>query len=124
MMRKILYIISVLILLSCAQIVSAQDYKATAEALEYQLQIMQLQATIDALSGNSGQFSGNNGSSSGNTTDMYVWNQQNSGYSSTPTPFNYSYSYPSTTISSSNFPSQVRPPVPSGPPPTAVRPKH
>ena len=101
----------------CVQFFSAQDYKATAEALEYQLQIMQLQKTIDAMGGNS-DSSGNN-----NSTDMYVWNQENSGYSSTPTPFNYSYSYPNTTISSSNFPFQVRPPVPSGPPPTWQKPE-
>ena len=122
MMRRILCIISVLIFLFCAQIVSAQDYKATAEALEYQLQIMQLQATIDALNGNSGATSGNNGSSGGDSTDMFVWNQQNSGYSSTPTPFNYSNTYPNTTVTNSNFPSQVRPPIPSGPPPMWKKP--
>ena len=121
-MSKRIFVITILLLFICARIVSAQDYKATAETLELQLQIMQLQATIDAMSGNSGSSSGNNGSSGGNSTDMYVWNQMNSGYSSTPTPFGYTNTYPNTTVSSSNFPSMVRPPVPSGPPPVWKKP--
>jgi len=114
MMKKIYFLI-VLLLLAAVHSVSAQDYKATADSLEAQLQIMQLQATIDALQNNT--VSTPSANSSGNSDGIYIWNQQNSGYSATPTPFNYSNTYPNTTVSSSNFPSQVRPLVPSGPPP-------
>ena len=73
---------------------NAQDYKATAEVLEMQLQILQLQSTIDAMNGGSG-------------------------ISATPAPINnYSNTYPSAPITNSNFPYQAYPPVPAGPPPT------
>lgn len=112
-MHREVWLILFVLLLVLTQNTMAQDYKATAEALEYQLKIMELQATIDALQGQSG--SGNSSGSS--SDDMWNWNSQNSPYYSTPTPFGGNSPYSGTTVTSANFPSQVRPPVPTGPAP-------
>ena len=122
-MKKAAILLSLLFLLLSWSTVCAQDFKATAEALEYQLQIMQLQATISALESsssgsNTGNSSSGSSSSGGDTSNMWNWNSQNSPYYSTPTPFGGTQSYANTVITSQNFPSQVRPPVPGGPPPT------
>ena len=117
-MKKLIALAVIFSVLLAAGSVFAQDYKATAEALEYQLQIMQLQATIDALQGGSGSGTSSGGSSDG----MWNWNSQNSPYVPTPTPFGGSTNYPGTTVTTANFPSQVRPPAPTGPAPTWKKP--
>ncbi len=117
-MKRTAALLFIMIILVISQTAAGQDYKATAEALEYQLQIMQLQSTIDALQ-NQG---GSSGTSGGDTTNMWNWNSQNSGYYSTPTPLGGITNYSDTTISTRNFPAQVRPPVPAGPPPAWKKP--
>ena len=120
-MRKGIIMKKGIVLLVCfilfgVQAVSAQDYQATADALQLQIQIAEMQATLDALTGSS---NGSPSGTGGNVDDgMYTWNQNNSGYYSTPTPFNYTGGYSGGMITNSNFPIQVRPPIPTGPAPT------
>ena len=126
-MKRFAHLFLVIFLITAAfRAASAQDYKATAEALEYQLQIMQLQATIDALQGQSrdpGTSSGDpERSGGGKTEEMWTWNSRNSGYYSTPTPVAGSSSYSGSAVTTRNFPAYVQPPVPAGPPPAWKKP--
>ena len=116
-MKKILFLF-LLIFLVPVHAANSQDLEATKQSLELQLEILQLQATLDAMQnqGNAGGSAGNNPSGGGDS-GMWNWNQQNSPYYSTPTPFSgsgISYLNP---ITFSNFPQQVRPPAPRGPAP-------
>ena len=115
-MKKVLLLCTAALLLVFTCGVFAQDYQATAQALESQLQILQLQATIAAMQGSSG---GSNAPAdqNGNGQDMWDWGQQNSPLYATPTPI--AYQPPAENpITNYNFPAQARPLIPSGPPPT------
>lgn len=100
-MKKGLWPVIVFVFLFIVQGVFAQDYKATAEVLELQLQILEMQSTIDALSAGG-----------------------NSGFSPTPTPrpVDNSNIYSNTTVTSRNFPSYARPVSPTGSIPTWTKP--
>ncbi|MBQ6520428.1 MAG: hypothetical protein IJI14_17070 [Anaerolineaceae bacterium] len=92
---------------------AAQDLQATKQYLETQLEILSLQETLSALQGQT-----DTGSSAGNSDNgMWNWGSQNSPLYSTPTPFNNSGYNSGNAVTLRNFPSMVRPPVPSGPPP-------
>ena len=111
-MKKIFFVLILVLFISIHSSL-AQDLEATKQYLETQLEIMHLQETLSAMEGQSG-----GSSSSGNSSDG-IWNldQRNFAHYSTPTPSNNN-SYPSgTAVTRQNFPSLVRPPVPSGPPP-------
>ena len=109
------YFLLVFVFFLSAHTITAQNLEATKQYLETQLEILRLQETITAMQGQTGVEN-----SSGNSNDgMWNWGQQNSPYYSTPTPFNNNMHYPSNSgVTKQNFPSMVRPPVPSGPPPT------
>ncbi len=111
-MKKVLFLLIIAILITVHPSI-AQNLEATKQYLETQLEILRLQETLDALQGQNG--SGNSGNSGDD--GMWNWGQQNSGYYSTPTPYNYSNN-PANIITPRNFPSYAQPPIPSGPPPT------
>ena len=115
-MKKML--VSILIAFSLVLIcpAAAQDLQATSDYLQAQIEILQLQATLDALQGQTAPTPAPP-SPGGGDEGIYIWNPQNSPYSPSPTPFNYQQSYDGA-INKYTFPSQVRPPVPLGPPPT------
>ena len=95
-MKKTFFAILLAVLMISAA-VSAQDYRATAEFLEEQIRIMQLQATLDAIQNQNG---------GGNAIELQL-------PSATPAPQG-GIGLP---ISKWNFPLSARPPYPYGPAP-------
>ncbi len=117
-MKKLLSLaIIVIIALSAFNIVSAQDFQATNQALELELTILKLQATKNALENQISQQSQPPSDPSGG---MMNWGSQNSAFVPTPTPFSNNQPLP---VNQQNFPALVRPIIPSGPPPTWDKPK-
>ncbi len=96
-MRKICFVLMILILFLFTQTVFAQDYQATAQYLQSQIEILNLQSTLSAL-------------------------QNTGGPVSTPVPDPNIQLY-NTEITQSNFPLNARPPMLSGPAPTWTTPK-
>ena len=117
-MKKTFYIFIVCILLVFVQSVSAQDYQATIQYLQSQIELMSLQATVSALQNQSSTT--NQGS--GTSYDMMNWGQQNSSYASTPTPFSYDPTY-GTAVTMQTFPADARPLIPASAPPVWNTPK-
>ncbi len=118
MKKGIITLVLILVILLAGS-AHAQNLEATKQYLQTQLEIIQLQSTLDALQNSGGSSSQNSG---GSGTNMYTWGQQNSAYSSTPTPFNYSPQPSAYAVTKSNFPQYARPLVPSGPPPVWNKP--
>lgn len=101
---------------------AAQDLVATKNALELEIQILQMQATLEAMK---------NGTGTGATPPpaqpqptstlspdeisggMMNWSRQNSAHYSTGTPFNTQ-----NMVTMQNFPTTVRPRIPDDTPPT------
>lgn len=113
---KSYWLITILLTLVTVNFVSAQDLQATNQALELGLNIMKLQATMDALQAEMNQTNEIPEDPSGG---MLTWGSQNSAYSPTPTPLGSHYA----PLSMQNFPALVRPLVPDGPPPTWKKPR-
>ena len=119
-MKKIFHILVILIVLAFVQSVSAQDYQATIQYLQSQIELMSLQATVSALQNQNN--TPNQGSGIALTNDMTTWGQQNSPYSATPTPFSLDPTY-GTAVTMQNFPANARPLIPAAPPPVWNMPK-
>ena len=117
-MKKTLSILIVFILLVIVQSVSAQDYQATIQYLQSQIELMSLQATVSALQNQNSPA--NQGS--GTSYDMMTWGQQNSPYSATPAPYSYDPTY-GTTVTMQSFPANARPLIPASAPPVWNKPK-
>lgn len=122
MKKTVMLMIMLMIMLVLTAGTLAQDYQATTQALQMQIQILELQATIDALqnSQNNPSTGGSNTDSPGrvSTPDMWVWNQQNSGLYATPTPWGSNTNRYINAITPNSFPSSARPRIPTGPAPT------
>ena len=119
-MKKIFHILVILIVLAFVQSVSAQDYQATIQYLQSQIELMSLQATVSALQNQNN--TPNQGSGVALTNDMTTWGQQNSPYSATPTPFSLDPTY-GTAVTMQSFPANARPLIPASAPPVWNMPK-
>lgn len=116
-MKKTCLILIVFALLILFQSVSAQDYQATVQYLQSQIELLSLQATVSAL-----QNQNTNQGGVTLTNDMTTWGQQNSPYSATPTPFIYDPYY-GTSVTMQSFPADARPLIPASAPPVWNQPK-
>lgn len=112
-MKKFFVFILIVMFLIFPKPGKAQDYKATSDALDAQIQIMELQATIDALT--AAENSGSN-EISGSSEDIGIIQQDIvvQPTSTSVVPINTNQN---TTITRSNFPAYAQPPLPYYPAP-------
>lgn len=99
-MKRIIILLFLSVMLVCAKIGAAQNLEATKEYLEMQLEIINLQSTIDAM-------------------------QNQTFPTSTPVPYQpvQPVQPAVTALTKQNFPVYAQPPVPAGPPPVWDKPK-
>lgn len=117
-MKKTLYILIIFILLIFVQSVSAQDYQATVQYLQSQIELLSLQATVSAL-----QNQSNPGNQSGGTSiEIMNRDPQTSPYSVTPAPYSYDQYY-GTSVTMQTFPADARPLIPASAPPVWNQPR-